>query len=128
MSNIEVGIASTPEFKLAREVSDNDTVSSLEKRNGINCSDFDEIVVMANLVNGATSADIEPHFWSDCKNGFVNEQSPQTINVGVSGVIRTLRVHHHGSVFLGVTGLTGGSGKRVQIEVAGIPIYGRKGL
>lgn len=131
--NIEARISPAPDFHVIREVSANDAALPTDRPSGLNCADFDELVVMCTLLGGATAADVEPHFWSEAKNGtpnggFINEGTPQTINVGVNGVIQRVKVHHHGSVFFGVTGITGGSGKRVRIEVAGVPIYGEKGI
>ena len=125
-------VAASPEFTLIREVSANDSSLPDIKSAGINCSDFDELIVMATLTASATAADVEPHFWSPSKDdtpangGFINEATPQTINVGVNGVIQRIKVHFHDSVFLGVTGLTGAGS--VRIEIAGIPAYGQKGI
>lgn len=131
--NVKARIASAPEFNVVREVDANDSVLPTDKASGVNCADFDELVVMCTLLNSATAATVELHFWSDAKNGspnggFVNEATPQTITVNAAGVIKRVFAHHHGSIFFGVTGITGGSGKRVRIEVAGVPVYGQKGV
>lgn len=131
--NPQARVAMAPEFNVIREVAANDSVLPTKKEAGINCADYDELVVTVTLLGGATAAVIEPHFWSDAKNGtpnnggFVNEATPQTISGVAAGVIKRVFVHHHGSVFFGVTGITGGSGNRVRIEVAGIPVFGKAG-
>jgi len=123
-----------PDFNTFREVDANDALLPSERKSGINCADFDEVVIQASLLGGATAATIEPHFWSPSKNGapnggFVPEATPQTIALSGAntGVRKIFRVGHSGSVFFEVSGLAGGAGKRVRIEVAGIPVYGRKG-
>jgi len=121
-----------PGSSVFREVDANDAALPTERKAGINCADFDEVVVTATLLNGGTAATVEPHFWSEAKNGapnggFVPEATPQVLAVTAAGARRIFRVGHSGSVFFEVTGIAGGAGKRVRLEVSGIPVYGRKG-
>ena len=123
-----------PDVQIVREVKVNDPSIPTFLEAGINCADFDEVRVTATLLNSATAATIEPHFWSDNKDGtpnggFVEESSPNVLSVPAAGKTDVFRVGHAKSVFFGVTGITGGvaTNPRVRIEVSGIPVYGNKG-
>lgn len=125
-------IAVQPELTTIRTVSANDAALPATKAGGINCSEFDEIVVVVTLLNSCTAANVNAHFWSDAKNGtpnggFIGEVTTQTIAATATVGQKVIRVAHHDSVFLEVTGITGGAGERVRIEVAGIPVYNRMG-
>lgn len=121
-------VPSAPKLSTFREVSANDAALPTEKKAGINCADFDEVVVVATPVAPCSGATIEAHFWSDAKDGtpnggFVPEATPQTLTMG-SGTRMVFRVAHAGSVFFEVTAMAGGGGK-VRLEVSGVPVYGR---
>lgn len=128
------GIAPAPNFTVVREVSADDAELPGSKKAGINCADFDEIVLICSLTGEASAADVEAHYWADAfdsgdaevENGaFVPDETPVVISVDENGLRKVLRVGHHGSVFFEVSGLTGDGG--VRIEAAGIPVYGRSG-
>jgi len=119
-----------PTSKVFREVTANDAALPTEKSKGINCADFDEVVVHATHLAGGNAATVEPHFWASAKDGspnggFVAEETPQVLAVGAGGSRRVFRVAHSGSVFFEVTGLAAGKGLR--LEVSGVPVYGKKG-
>ena len=118
-----------PDMNCIREVAANDSLPT-ERKYGINCADFDELMVFLTPVAGATAASVEPHFWSESKDGspnggFVTEVTPQTLAIaGGSSKMKIIRVGHAKSVWFHVTGLAGGS---VRLEVSGIPVYGKMG-
>ena len=126
-------VTALPELRLVREVEAVDGSLPSEKRAGVNLADFDEVAVVVTLLNGATAADVEPHFWSDAKEGspanggFVPPSPAATLSVTASGQRFVYRVAHHGAVFFQVTSITGGAGKRVRVEVGGVPVYNRMG-
>lgn len=125
-------VPAAPTFSLFREVAANDAALPTKKEAGINCADFDEVAIHATLLNGGTAATVEPHFWASEKDGspnggFVPEATPQTLAVTAAGARKIFRVAHCDSVFFEVTGIAGGAGERVRLEVSGVPIYGRTG-
>ncbi len=127
---VEQRIGYAPDFHVVREVAADDAALPTGKSAGVNCAEFDEVSVMVTLLNSATAANVEAHFWSPAKNGtpnggFVPDASPTVIAGVAAGVRKVVRVGHHDSVFFEVTGITGGSGNRVRVEVAGILIFGR---
>jgi len=121
-----------PDLGLIREVVGNDAALPTKREAGINCADFDELMVIVTPKGGTTAANVEAHFWSDAKDGspnggFVSEVTAQTIVIsGGAAKMRIVRVGHSKSVWFHVTGLAGGA-TTVRIEVAGIPVYGHKG-
>jgi len=128
--DVEQRISYAPTFHVVREPSANDAALPTQKSAGLNCDEFDEVVVMVTVTGAVTAATIEPHFWAGAKNGtpnggFVPEATPQTISVTAAGVRKVLRVAHHDSVFFELTGLTGAG--TVRIEVAGVPVFERRG-
>jgi len=123
-------VPSAPKASLFREVAANDAALPTEKKAGLNCADFDEIVVIATPVAPCSGANVEPHFWSEAKDGtpnggFIAEATPVVLAMG-GGVRKVFRVAHADSVFFEVTGMAGGGGK-VRLEVYGVPVYGRVG-
>jgi len=123
-----------PDQRIARIVKANDAALPAKKSEGLNCADFDDLFVYVTLLNGATAATVEPHFWSSFKDGtpnggFVPEATPQVITATAAGVVKRIKVHHQGSVFFEVTGIAGGlaTDERVRVEVSGVPVYGQAG-
>jgi hypothetical protein len=123
-------VPSAPTSSIFREVSANDAALPVKKEAGINCADFDEVVVVATPVAPCSGANIEPHFWSESKDGtpnggFIPDVVPQIMAMG-SGTRKVFRVAHCESVFFEITAMAGGGGS-VRLEVSGVPIYGRVG-
>lgn len=120
-------IRSLPALSVYRKVEANDSALPTSKRAGLNCADFDEILVVASLKGGATAAIIEPHYFSDEESRFLPSLPAEQFSLSGQGQRFVLRVGHHGSVFFVVNAITGGSGERVVLEVGGIPVHGQKG-
>jgi len=123
-------VPSAPNLSIFREVSANDAALPTAKKAGLNCSEFDEIVVVATPVAPCTGANVEPHFWSEAlsgtpNGGFVPEATPVIFAMGTGGR-KIFRVAHAESVFFEVTAIAGGGGS-VRLEVYGVPIYGKVG-
>lgn len=118
-----------PSFKLIRTLKVDDVVGSELKSHGVNCTEFDEVLVMLSLHNLATAADLQLHFWSDAIGGFVAEAVPVVASVTAAGVLVRLTTHRHNSVFFEITGIAGGipADDRVKIEVAGVPKFNEVG-
>jgi hypothetical protein len=121
-------VPSAAKSSIFREVSANDTALPTVREAGLNCADFDEVVVVATPVLPCSGANIEPHFWSPNKDGtpnggFVPEATPVVMAMG-TGARKVFRVAHTESVFFEVTGMAGGGGA-VRLEVSGVPVYGR---
>lgn len=121
-------VPSAPASSIFREVSANDAALPTAKEAGLNCADFDEVVITATPVAPCSGANVEPHFWSPSKNGtpngaFVPEATPVVMAMGM-GARKVFRVAHAESVFFEVTGIAGGGGS-VRLEVSGVPVYGR---
>jgi hypothetical protein len=106
-----------------------DAALPVKKEAGINCCDFDEVVLVATPVAPCTGATIEPHFWAEHADGtpdngaFVPEATPVVLAMAVPGTRKVFRVAHSESVFFEVTGIVGGG--KVRLEVYGVPVYGR---
>jgi hypothetical protein len=120
-----------PDMQVIREITTADVALPTKREAGINCADFDELLVLVTPKPGASALTVEPHFWSEAFDGgvgtngkFVPESSPQTITMGAAGKMRIVRVGHAKSVWFHCTALTGAG---ARIEVSGIPVYGQKG-
>jgi hypothetical protein len=128
---VQQRLGAAPDFRVVREVPANDAALPTKKADGLNCVDFDEVVVQVTLSGAIVAADVEPHFWARSKDGtpnggFVPESTPQVLHVDTNGVREVIRVAHHDAVFFEVSGIAGGAGA-VRVEAAGVPIYGQKG-
>lgn len=122
-----------PRSVVVREISAIDAALPADSKFGFNASDFDEIVITATLLGGATAAALELFYWSEAKNGtpnggFVPGATAETISVTSSGQRKIFRVAGSGSVWVNCSSITGGSGARVRVEVGGVPVYGQRGL
>jgi hypothetical protein len=127
MAEINPNVTYAPTFRTVRKVSANDAALPTSRKEGINLADFDEVVVQVLLKNGGTAAVVEAFFWSPEAGAFVPLETPVTITAAGKGVRKVLRVNRSESVFFEVTGIAGGAGERVFVEVAGIPEYDKVG-
>lgn len=126
---INVSVTYSPELRTVRHVKVNDAALPTKRVNGINVAEFDEIAVQVILKNSCTAATITPYYWSPEKGGFIADSIGVTIVAGANGLRKIIRVGHHESVFLEVSGIAGGAATdlRVYIEAAGIPVFDRVG-
>ena len=53
-----------PDMQVIREVTGSDVSLPTKREAGINCADFDELMVFVTPKTGGTAATVEPHFWS----------------------------------------------------------------
>jgi hypothetical protein len=119
-------VSYAPKMGLIRVVSANDAALPTSKNAGVNLSDFDEVVLHVVLKNGATSADVQVHVWSPEAAAFL-PFDPALSVTNSSGTRSILRVGRPESAFFEVTGIVGGAGERIFLELAGIPAYDEVG-
>lgn len=125
-------ISYNPTLSHVRSVEAVDSALPTDKNKGINCAEFDEIVLIGTPMGGATAFTVDVYFWSEVKDGtpnggFVPASAPISLSFTASGQRAIVRVAHHQSVWFNVPSISGGSGERVRLEAAGIPVFNRVG-
>lgn len=125
-------ISYNPTLNVVRELEAQDSALPTEKKNGVNCAEFDEIVVVGTVLGGATAFTLDVYFWSEAKDGspnggFVPALPAISLSFTASGQRAIVRVAHHATVWLHVPSITGGTGKRVRLEAAGVPAFNVRG-
>lgn len=125
-------VSYNPTLLHVRTISVNEAAAPGEKKFGLNLAEFDEVILVGTPLGGATAFTVDVNFWSEAKDGtpnggFVPALPAISLSFTASGQRAIVRVAHHGSVFFQVPSITGGTGDRVRLEVAGIPAFNRRG-
>lgn len=130
--SIPVGKITYGKLTHVRSIDTPDIALPGEKNRGLGCADFDEIVLVGTPLGGATAFTVDVYFWSEAKDGtlnggFVPDITPISLSFTASGQRALVRVAHSDSVWFHVPSITGGSGERVRLEIAGVPVFNRVG-
>jgi hypothetical protein len=109
-----------PDMNTVRFVKINDAALPTARKFGVNCADYDYVVVNLILKNSCTAANVEPHYWSNEAGAFLPLATPVVVSVPGARVV--LRVARSVGVFFEVTGIVGGvpANDRVFVEVSGL--------
>lgn len=114
-------VPNLPDLEVARTVKVADAALPTERRGGVSCADYEEIVVNLVLLNGATGATVTAFAWSPAAGKFL-PYDPILTRTGGEGRFR-FRVDRAHTLFLQVTAIAGGAATddRIRLELGGVP-------
>ncbi len=116
-----------PGVTTIRTVKDNDAALPATKIGGVNCAEYDEVILGVVLQNSATKVTIQAYAWSPAAAAFL----PYLPVLSYTGGQARMRfaVERADSVFFEITAITGGvnTDDRVVLELSGAPSYNRVG-